>query len=138
MTTIRARARRGFLWTLKNTVNRLTGRLARAGRGPFALVRHTGRRSGRTYETPLILARVPEGFIAELTYGPQVNWYRNITAAGRCTIVVGRDEYQVDHIEDYPDDAGRRAFGNPAALVLRLLRRHDFRLLRTAGPTPPG
>ena len=29
---------------------------------------------------------------------------------------------------------GLRAFGNPAALVLRLLRRHEFRLLRTAEP----
>jgi deazaflavin-dependent oxidoreductase (nitroreductase family) len=134
MTTIRARVRAGYFWTLKNTLNRLTGRLAKAGVGPLALVRHTGRRSGRTFETPLILARVPEGFIAELTYGPTVNWYRNVIAAGGCTIVIGKDEYQVTAVEPYPSDAGRSAFGNPAALVLRLLRRHEFRLLRTGRP----
>lgn len=126
-----SRVRTGFLWLLKNTLNRLTTRLATSGRGPFALVRHVGRRSGRTYETPLILARVPEGFVAELTYGPSVNWYRNITAAGHCTVVYNGTEHEVDAIEPYPADAGIRAFGNPAALVLRLLRRHEFRLLHT-------
>ena len=37
-----------------------------------------GRKSGRAYETPVTLARVPEGFIAELTFGENVDWYRNI------------------------------------------------------------
>jgi hypothetical protein len=63
--------RRRFLWTLKNTLNRLTTRAARSGRGVFSLIRHVGRRSGRTYETPVILAEVPGGFVAELTYPPE-------------------------------------------------------------------
>lgn len=121
-----------FLWLLKNTLNRPTVRLARAGRGPFSLVRHVGRRTGRTYETPLILATVPGGFVAELTYGPEVQWYRNVTAAGRCVVVVGGVEHDVEGIEPYPVEAGRAAFGVPASLVLRLLRRRDFRFLREA------
>ena len=125
------RVQRGFLWLLKNTLNRLTIRIARTGHGPFALVHHVGRTTGRPYDTPLILARVPEGFVAELTYGPGVNWYRNITAAGRCVVVFRGKEHRIEQIETYPTDAGIRAFGFPAALVLRLLRRHEFRLLRT-------
>jgi deazaflavin-dependent oxidoreductase (nitroreductase family) len=123
--------KRRFLWLLTNTLNRLTKRLARTGRGPFALVRHVGRTSGRTYETPLILARVPDGFVAELTYGPGVDWYRNIVAAGGCVVVHGGAEHRVDRIEPCDPDTGRRAFGFPAALLLRVLRRHEFRLLRT-------
>ena len=69
MTVDRDRVKRRFLWLLKNTLNRLTIRIARSGRGPFSLVRHVGRRSGRTYETPVILARVPQGFVAELPTG---------------------------------------------------------------------
>ena len=126
------RMKRAFLWTLKHTLNRLTLRLARAGLGPFAIVRHVGRKSGTVFETPLILARVPEGFVAELTYGPGVNWYRNIVAAGHCVVVIGPREYQVDRIDEISTDAGFRAFGGAQAFVLRLLRRHEFRLLHVA------
>ena len=124
--------KRAWLATIKHTLNPLVLRMARRGVGPFALVRHVGRKSGATYETPLILARVPEGFIAELTYGPEVNWYRNIVAAGRCEVVWRGREYAVSGIQPFPTDAGLRAFGPARSWVLRLLRRHEFRLLREA------
>lgn len=133
----RNRAQQRFLWLLTHTLNRLTTRIARSGHGPFALVRHVGRRSGTTYETPLILARVPEGFVAELTYGTAVNWYRNITTAGDCVIISGGEEYRIDRIEPCDPDAGIRAYGYPPALVLRLLHRHEFRLLHTAPAAAP-
>ena len=125
-------ARQRFFWVLKHTLNRLTSRAARSRRGPFSLVRHVGRRSGRTYETPIILARVPEGFVAELTYGPDVDWYKNATAAGHCTVVHHGHEYEVNGILPYPAELGRAAFPPPARLVLRALGRTDFRLLATA------
>jgi len=121
---------------LKHTLNRVTGPLARSGHGPFSLIRHTGRKTGRPYETPLILARHGRDFIAELTYGPEVAWYRNVVAAGRCTVVFKGVEYEIDRVEPCDREVGLRAFGYPAALVLRLLRRHEFRLLHTADPGP--
>lgn len=124
--------RRRFLRLLSKTLNRWTARAARAGRGPFSLVRHVGRRSGRVYETPIIVASVPDGFVAELTYGEDVDWYRNIVAAGGSELVVGGVPHRVVAIEPCPVAAGRRAFPPPARLVLRLLRRREFRLLRTA------
>jgi deazaflavin-dependent oxidoreductase (nitroreductase family) len=124
--------RRGWLWLVKNTLNRVTTPMARAGIGPVALVRHVGRRTGRRYETPLLLARLGDDFVAELTYGPSVSWYRNVTAAGRCEVVVGGRAYPIDRIEALPAEDGMRAFGYPAALVLKLLRRRDFRLLHRA------
>jgi len=115
---------------LKNTLNRLTTRAAKAGRGPFSLVRHVGRKSGTVYETPIIVAPVPEGFIAELTYGEDVNWYRNIVAAGGCDLMVAGVTHRVTSIEPYPREAGLRAFGPLRGLLLKLLRRKHFRLLR--------
>ena len=126
----RKATRQGWLWLLKHTLNPVTVRAARSGVGPFALVRHTGRKTGRVYETPLILARHPRGFVAELTYGPDVAWYRNVVAAGRCTVLVKGVPYEVDGVEPCGVGEGLRAFGQPAATVLRLLRRRDFRLLR--------
>jgi deazaflavin-dependent oxidoreductase (nitroreductase family) len=128
----RSRLKRVFLWILKNTLNRAALRAAHSGRGPFSLVRHVGRKTGKSYETPLILARVPGGFVAELTYGPNVAWYRNIVAAGECIILFKGTEHRVDRIEPCDAATGLRAFGYPAALVLRLLRRHEFRLLHDA------
>ena len=124
--------KRRFLWLLNHTLNRATTRLAHTSHGPFSLVRHVGRKSGTVYETPLIVARVPDGFVAELTYGKEVSWYRNITAAGHCVIIFRGSEYRIDRIEPYPAAEGLAAFGNPRQLVLKLLRRSDFRLLHQA------
>ena len=131
--------RRGWLWLLKNTLNRATSRMARAGWRPFSLIRHTGRKTGRTYETPLILARSGGDFVAELTYGPDVAWYRNVMAAGgRCTVVAGGAEYPIDAVTSLDAAAGLRAFGFPASVILRLIRRREFRLLHVAArPAPP-
>ena len=107
--------RRRFLRLVKNTVNRVAVPIARSGHGPHALVRHVGRRTGRTYETPLLLARIPDGFVTELTYGPGVDWYRNITAAGRCVVirhvlrVLRRHEFRRLHVEPAADGAAAAA-----------------------------
>jgi deazaflavin-dependent oxidoreductase (nitroreductase family) len=131
---MRASFRKGYLWLVKNTLNRVTVRAARSGGGPFSLIHHVGRRSGRTFETPVVLARVPEGFVAELTYGEDVNWFRNIVAAGGCVVVFGGKEFRVDAIEPLDAAAGRAAFPTFRRAILTATRRKNFRLLRT--PTP--
>ena len=123
--------RRRFFWVLKNTLNRVASRMARSGHGPFSLIRHVGRGSGRTYETPVILAEVAEGFVAELTYGENVNWYRNVVAAGGCVVVHRRREYRVSSVEPCGAEAGRDAYPTPFRLILKAARREEFRLLRT-------
>lgn len=128
--------KRGWLTFIQHTLNRLTLWMARHGAGPFALIRTTGRKSGRTYETPLVLARVPEGFVAELTYGPEVNWYRNVVAANRATVVWKGREFEVVGIEPIETSAGLRAFGPARSWLLKLLRRHEFRLLRESTSEP--
>ena len=120
-----------FLWSLNHTLNRVTGQIARSGHGPFSLVRHVGRKSGRTYETPLILARVPEGFITELTYGTEVNWYRNVLAAGGCVLLHHRVEYHVVAVEACSTERGRDSYPALFSQILKATGRHEFRLLRT-------
>jgi deazaflavin-dependent oxidoreductase (nitroreductase family) len=128
--------KRAWLWLLKHTLDPLALRMAHRGIGPFSLIRHTGRKSGRSFETPLILARVHDGFIAELTYGTSVNWYRNIVAHGYGVVIWHGHQYPIDRIEPFPTDAGRRAFGPPASWLLTLLRRREFRMLHEAKPPP--
>ena len=83
----------------KHVTNRILGTVARSKYGLFAIVRHVGRRSGRTYETPVIVFPLLDGFVLALTYGKEVDWYRNVTAAGRCVIIWHQREYAISRIE---------------------------------------
>lgn len=127
-----AAAHKRLLWVVHNTVNHVTTRIARTSHGPFSLVRHVGRISGRVYETPVILAAVPGSFVAELTFGDDVNWYRNVVAAGGCVVVRHRKEYRIDAIEPCDAVVGRAAYPFPFRNILQVLQRTDFRLLHIA------
>ena len=130
------RMKRWWLGVIQRRLNPTTLAMARAGRGPFSLVRHVGRKSGKTFEAPLVLADVPEGIVAELTYGPEVNWFRNVLAGSGEVLHKGQ-WYRITGVETYPTDQGIRAFGGFRSLILRILRRHDFRLLKVEVIDPP-
>jgi deazaflavin-dependent oxidoreductase (nitroreductase family) len=72
--------------------------LRRAGRpGAFAsLIRHRGRRSGRSYETPVGVMALEDGFVIMLPYGSRTQWLRNVLAAGEATVVTEGATYHVD------------------------------------------
>jgi len=122
--------RKGLLIVLKYTLNPLTRRIARSSVGPFSIVRHVGRRSGKLYETPIIVSPVEDGFVIELTYGPDVDWHKNVLAAGGCTLVWHGREFVIDKIEPLDTEMGRAAFPLPAQLILRLLGRKHFEKLK--------
>ena len=54
---------------------------------PLAVVRHVGRKSKRSYRTPVVAFRSAAGFVIPMTYGRDVDWARNIVAAGKCEVV---------------------------------------------------
>src|SRR5579859_6506253 len=67
--------------------NPLTLPLAGSHRLPLlAVVHHRGRRSGRSYATPLGARLTADGFVIPLTFGERVDWFRNVQAAGGCVI----------------------------------------------------
>ena len=43
----------------------------------FGIVIHTGRRSDRTYRTPVLLFSSPNGYVIALTYGRHSQWVQN-------------------------------------------------------------
>ena len=122
--------KRRFLRLLSRTINPLALKAARAGRGPFSQLSHFGRRTGQRYETPLILAKVDDGFVAELTYGDDVAWYRNLKATGRGELLVRGVTHQISGVDNLPAADGLAAYPLPARTVLKLLGRRQFRLIR--------
>jgi hypothetical protein len=83
----------------KRIFNRVTLRFAGASYSPISIIRHLGRRSGTTYTTPIIVEPVGNTFLFALPYGSKVDWYRNVLAAGRGTVIWHGKEYPVESPE---------------------------------------
>ena len=83
----------------KRTVNPAVLNFAGHPSSPYAVVHHVGRRSGQTYSTPVSARPMPDGFIIPLPYGSDVDWCRNVLAAGRCTISWNGNDYPVGEPE---------------------------------------
>ena len=110
----------------KRVINRLTRHFARASYGPFALVRHVGRRSGTPYETPIMVERMGDRCLIALTYGPDVDWYRNVLAAGGCTLVWHGRVYALERPEPIDVHTALPAFPRFLRLILRLRGTQHF------------
>jgi deazaflavin-dependent oxidoreductase (nitroreductase family) len=76
-------------------LNPLMLRLAGHKHWYAAAIRHTGRRSGKQYTTPVVAERVADGFVIPLPYGTRVDWLQNVLAAGRATISSQGESYDV-------------------------------------------
>ena len=83
------------MWRFRQVVTRYVDPVLRpaAGRLPtFGVVRHRGRTTGRTYETPVNVFRRGDEYLFFLTYGSDAQWVKNILARGTCTLRTrGRD-----------------------------------------------
>jgi deazaflavin-dependent oxidoreductase (nitroreductase family) len=83
----------------KRTLNPAVLNFAGRPWSPYAVVHHVGRRSGRMYSTPVNVRPTPEGFVIPLPYGSNVDWCRNVLAAGHCTISWNGNDYPVGEPE---------------------------------------
>ena len=104
--------------------NRLT--LPLAGRLPgLGIVIHTGRRTSRTYRTPVLLFSSPNGYVIALTYGRTSQWVQNVLAAGACRLITRGRELHAGQPELFRDPR-RSAVPGPVRFILTLLRVEDF------------
>ncbi len=72
-------------------------RSAGKGGSNTSVVRHVGRRSGRTYETPVIAVEHGDSFVIALPYGERTDWLKNVLARGSATLVTGGRTFEVDN-----------------------------------------
>ena len=115
-----------------------------AGRLPgFGILVYRGRTSGRPYRTPINVFRHGDEMVFALTYGPDVQWVKNVQAAGVCTIRSReRDITLVDPV--LFADPGRRSVPLLVRWFLARIGVAWFLRMRITspdagvGPTPPG
>ncbi len=121
----------------KHFTNRVLRRFANGSRGPFAILGHVGRRSGKPYETLIWVWPTREGFVIALTYGTRVDWYRNMVAAGGGTVFWHRRRYMVGKPELIDADAALLAFPALFRLIFRTIgKREKFVQMRIVDSKP--
>jgi deazaflavin-dependent oxidoreductase (nitroreductase family) len=61
----------------------------------WAIIRHTGRTSGKPYSTPVVARPTPDGFLIPLPFGDATQWAKNLFAAGGGSLRFAGREHQV-------------------------------------------
>lgn len=77
----------------KHVLNPVMLKVAGRKQSPYAIIHHVGRRSGHAYATPVVAELSSDRFVIALPYGTGVDWYRNVLAAGRCTLTWQGQDY---------------------------------------------
>lgn len=91
----------------------------------FGVIVHVGRRSGRTYRTPVNVFRHGQRYVVALTYGPDVDWLKNAQHAGGCELETQRRRIRLGTPRVYRD-TGREDVPALVAHILVLLKVADF------------
>jgi deazaflavin-dependent oxidoreductase (nitroreductase family) len=125
----------GVLWRIARFTSPVMMPLAGKRWNPiFAVVEHRGRKSARRYAAPVAARRIGGGFVISLAFGSQVDWYRNLLAAGGGTIHWRGDAYPVAVPERIDAASGLAAFHPVQRLLLRIAGVDGYMRAADAGP----
>ncbi len=116
-------------------LNRVTKHIAPRLPG-FGVVVHSGRRSGRLYQTPVNVFPAQDAYVFALTYGPDTDWVKNVLAAGGCELRTGGRVIRLVAPRLYSDQT-RQGIRPVERQVLRLLGVADFLSAKTAAEAGP-
>lgn len=98
----------------------------------FGILMYRGRRSGREYRTPMNVFPHGGEYVFALTYGSEVQWVKNILAAGECQLRTrGRTIRLVEPVLFV--DPERRRMPSPVRQFLGVMRVSEFLRMRIAG-----
>jgi deazaflavin-dependent oxidoreductase (nitroreductase family) len=86
----------------------------------FGILTYRGRKTGRLYHTPINVFPHDDEYIFVLTYGSDVQWVKNVMAAGGCSIRVRGHDIQLVQPELIVDPT-RRLWPGPG--LLRIIGR---------------
>ena len=97
----------------------------------WAILRHTGRKSGAVYETPLVARPTPDGFIIPLPFGNATQWAKNLLAAGGGSLRFAGREHLIGEPRLVDLDEASAYLAAPIRFVSRRLGLRHWVLVRT-------
>lgn len=124
-------------WYHKHVTNPVMVRFVSGRSAHAALLHHVGRRSGNAYVTPLTAHRSEDTIIVPLPYGTNVDWFRNLQAAGHGVVKLESRSFAVDEPEVVPID---QVLPLLPSFVARIVQLHDTKnalRLHVTEPTVP-
>lgn len=120
---------RGLARFNRHVTNRVLGTVAPRLPG-FGVIVHTGRKSGRTYRTPVSIFRRDGGYVIALTYGSTADWVRNVVASGGCDAVIRGRTVHLTH-PNLVEDPERKPMPPHVRAVLSVVGGTEFLELST-------
>jgi deazaflavin-dependent oxidoreductase (nitroreductase family) len=102
----------------------------------FGILGYRGRKTAKAYRTPLNIFRHGDDWVVALTYGSDVQWVKNVLAAGEATLEKGRRRIRLREPELIVDPQ-RRLMPFGVRQVLGLMRVSEFMRLRPAIESRP-
>jgi hypothetical protein len=118
----------------KNVLNPIVLPLAGRRLRFYAIVHHAGRRSGRSYSTPVVAESTADGFVIPLPYGKRDDWYRNVMASDGCTLFWRGQEYMVGEPELIDEAMALERIPPSKRLAMRMLRIPQFLKVKKLTP----
>jgi deazaflavin-dependent oxidoreductase (nitroreductase family) len=91
----------------------------------FAIIAYRGRKTGKAYRTPMNVFKRDDSYIFALTYGPDVQWVKNVLAAGKADLHVRGRHVHLTNPELFADPK-RRLMPLPVRFFLGLMRVSTF------------
>jgi deazaflavin-dependent oxidoreductase (nitroreductase family) len=110
----------------KHVTNKLMIHIAGKRFGHFAVLTHTGRKTGKPYKIPIIAEPFENGFVIALTYGRKVDWAANVLAKGGCSLRWKNTDYSLRDPEFVEREIGLKAFPALLRAGLRAAGVQDF------------
>ena len=86
-----------------------------------SVLRHTGRKSDKQYQTPVTARWTADGFVIGLPYGPNTDWLKNVRASGVATLVHNGSSYRCDEFTIIPLREVASGFSAAERRILRLM-----------------
>jgi deazaflavin-dependent oxidoreductase (nitroreductase family) len=105
----------------KHVLNKIMIHIAGKRFGHFAILSHIGRKSGKLYRIPIIAEPIQGGFVIALTYGKEVDWYKNVTAKGSCSLHWKNKDYHLINPELIDKEIGLMAFPTMVRSALKTI-----------------
>ena len=94
------------------------------------ILRHRGRRSGRTHSTPIGMRPLGDSFVIPRTFGDNAAWYQNVKAAGGATVKYLGRTYELVEPEVVDYATARSAFPRYELAQFRLIGINEYLRLR--------